>query len=110
VSSIFYLIIMTILGSIGAIFFKFVSNYLSLKKVKYAIACLIVGGLFYGCAALLNIYVLTIFPYSIVFPLTSITYIWTLTLGYFLLKEKVSWRQLFGCSLIILGCFFIANS
>ncbi|MEH7488633.1 EamA family transporter, partial [Priestia megaterium] len=61
-------------------------------------------------AALLNVYVLTLLPYSIVFPLTSITYIWTLTFGYFLIKEKVTTKQVIGCILLIVGCFFIANS
>ncbi|MCJ7991336.1 EamA family transporter [Priestia sp. OVS21] len=55
-------------------------------------------------------YVLTLLPYSIVFPLTSITYIWTLTFGYFLIKEKVTTKQVIGCILLIVGCFFIANS
>ncbi len=56
-----------------------------------------------------NVYVLTLLPYSIVFPLTSITYIWTLTFGYFLIKEKVTTKQVIGCILLIVGCFFIAS-
>ncbi|TYR80240.1 EamA family transporter [Priestia megaterium] len=108
--SIPMLLIMTLLGSIGAVFFKRISSYLHDKKIKLAILCLLAGGAFYGTSALLNVYVLTLLPYSIVFPLTSITYIWTLLFGYFLLKEKVTAKQVIGCILIIAGCFFIANS
>ncbi|MBQ4868139.1 EamA family transporter [Priestia megaterium] len=109
-NSIPLLLIMTLLGSVGAVFFKYISTYLNEKKIKLALICFVGGGLFYGTAALLNVYVLTLLPYSIVFPLTSITYIWTLTFGYFLIKEKVTTKQVIGCILLIVGCFFIANS
>lgn len=108
--SIPILLIMTLLGSVGAVFFKQISTALSTKNTKMAIIYLIGGGSFYGISALLNVYVLTLLPYSVVFPLTSITYVWTLLFGYFLLKEKVTVKQMIGCALIIIGCFIIANS
>ena len=39
------------------------------------------GGLFYPIVAILNIYVLRLAEYSIVLPMTSLTYVWTLLLG-----------------------------
>ena len=36
------------------------------------------GGMLYVCSALLNLYLLKKLPYSIVVPLGSFTYIWTL--------------------------------
>ncbi|MFR2167688.1 MAG: hypothetical protein ACLS5W_07540 [Coprococcus sp.] len=44
----------------------------------------------YLVSALLNIYVLRYLDYSVVLPLTSVTYIWTMVISYFILKEKIS--------------------
>jgi hypothetical protein len=43
--------------------------------------------------AIINILVLKQLPYTIVFPLTSITYIWTLMISYFLLGEKIKGKN-----------------
>lgn len=54
---------------------------------------LYIGGALYLVSALLNIYVLRYLDYSVVLPLTSVTYIWTMVISYFILKEKISKKR-----------------
>lgn len=68
------------------------------------------GGVLYGLAALLNIYLLRKLPYSVVLPLTSVTYIWTLCVSRALLGERITVRKLLGVGLIVAGaCMLVAT-
>ncbi len=101
------LIIMTMIGSVASLF---------LKKASAAHGFIIlltnlnlyIGGMLYFISALLNIYILRQLDYSIVLPLTSITYIWTMILSYLILKEKITIKKLVGVSLIIVGAIFVS--
>jgi len=64
---------------------------------------LYIGGLLYVAAAFLNIWILKKLPYSVVVPLGSITYIWTMLIAYFFLKEKIGIGKIIGIFLIIAG-------
>jgi drug/metabolite transporter (DMT)-like permease len=99
----------TLLGACGGFFFKKTTKNTSLLgtiKSPY----LYIGVGFYGCGAILNILVLKYLPYSVVLPITSITYIWTLILSFFFLKEKITKFKLGGVALIIVGALFIGLS
>ncbi len=78
------LLVMTLLGSLGGFFFKGCTS-LGLKISKFFILNLGIGGILYVAGALLNIWLLKLMPYTIVYPLTSITYRWTLILPYYYL-------------------------
>ena len=67
-----------------------------------------IGGFFYVTAAILNIFVLKYLPYSIVLPLTAMTYIWTMILAKIALGEKITSNKIIGTILIILGSLLIA--
>ncbi|GGL45409.1 EamA family transporter [Sporolactobacillus putidus] len=105
----FLLISMTLLGSLGGFFFKrCTSRGLSLSL--YFAVNLGIGGAFYVAGAMLNIWLLKLLPYTIVYPLTAVTYIWTLVFSYFFLSEKISKRKMFGVFLIILGaCLLVVK-
>ena len=100
--------IMTLLGALGGFFFKKgaenVENFLSLI-LNWKIC---IGGIFYVTAALLNIGVLKYLPYSIVLPLTAMTYIWTMILAKIALGEKITCNKITGTILIIIGSVLIA--
>lgn len=66
------------------------------------------GGMLYTGSALLNLYLLKVLPYSLVVPLGSLTYLWTLFLSHHLLKEPITKRKLAGISLILTGVFLMA--
>lgn len=99
----------TLMGAFGGFFFKKASegkkNILLVAFSPY----LYLGGGLYSGAALLNIQLLKILKYTVVLPLTSITYIWTLFISYFLLKEKITIRKMTGILFIIAGAVLISK-
>ena len=101
------LVIMTVMGSFAALFLKKASEFKNLKKLLFN-KYLYIGGMLYFIAALLNIYILRFLEYSIVLPLTSITYIWTMILSYFVLHEKGTRKKLIGLVFVFVGVFLIA--
>lgn len=98
---------MTMLGACAGLFFKRASENL---KPSYLLRNynLYIGGILYLISALVNIYVLRFLDYSVVLPITSITYIWTMLLSYFILKEKISVKKIVGVCLIIIGAVMIS--
>ena len=96
------LITFTIMGSVGGYFFKRAADSKSLKDLIFN-KFLYIGGSLYFLSALLNIYVLKYMDYTVVLPLTSITYIWTLFISKKLLNEKIGRLKIGGVVFIILG-------
>lgn len=94
---------MTLMGAFAGYFFKKASARIGGLKEMLTNPYLYAGGFLYLIAALLNIYVLRILPYSLTMPLTAITYIWTMLVSYFLLGEKIGARKLGGVAMILAG-------
>ena len=101
------LIIMTILGACGSFYLKKASDAKKLKILVITPAFYL-GGFLYLLSAILNIYILKFLDYSVVLPLTSITYIWTFVLSYCFLKEGITHKKIIGIVLIVLGSIIIA--
>lgn len=99
-----YLLGMTFLGALGGLMLKKVSTVSggSTKLVFFILGCA-----FYGLGAILNVLALKLAPYTVVFPLSSVTYIWTFVFSYFYLKESLNRYKLIGLSLILLGATVI---
>lgn len=97
---------MTMLGALGGYFFKRCTQK-GLKLSLFFTLNLSIGGCFYVGGALLNIWLLKLLPYTIVYPLTSVTYIWTLIFSYFFLGEKINRRKIIGVLLILAGAFLL---
>lgn len=101
------LLIMTLLGSVASLFLKKASGSDGivglLKNVN-----LFIGGFLYLISAVLNIWVLRYLDYSVVLPLTSLTYIWTLVLSYMILKEKITLKKIGGVVLILIGAICVS--
>jgi drug/metabolite transporter (DMT)-like permease len=95
------------MGSVAALFFKRASSFKSLKALITNIN-LYVGVFLYLICAALNIIVLRYLDYSVVLPITSLTYIWTLIIAAIFLKEKATKRKVSGLCLIIVGAVLIA--
>jgi drug/metabolite transporter (DMT)-like permease len=98
---------MTLFGAFGGFYLKKVSSSSNGTFLNMLIL-LSIGGTFYLIGAILNIYLLSIFPYTLVFPLTSITYLWTLVISGVFLKERVTPKKMIGVTLIIFGCIFLS--
>lgn len=97
------LVVMTMVGAMGGFFFKKASSdmegILSLAKNKN----FYIGAAFYGSAALVNIWILKFMPISVVLPLTSFTYIWTMLIARWKLGELITKRKVTGLILIVIG-------
>ncbi|WP_075037238.1 EamA family transporter [Halobacillus dabanensis] len=98
--------IFTLCGAIGGYFFKQATND-GFQVNKYFIKHLTIGAFFYGIGAILNIVTLMFLPYTIVFPLTSITYVWTLLISYYFLNEIITVKKVIGVTFIIAGSFLL---
>ena len=86
-------------GSVASLFLKKASGtegLLALIKNPY----LYIGGDLYLFSAVLE--------YSVVLPLTSLTYIWTMVLSYFILKEKITKKKIGGVILILIGAICVS--
>jgi drug/metabolite transporter (DMT)-like permease len=100
------------LGAFASYFFKNASTALP----SFGIASLLreralwIGGLLYLAAAVNNIFLLGYLDYSILLPMSSITYIWTMVIAGRLLGEKITIRKIAGVAAIICGAALLANS
>ena len=101
------LLIMTVMGSVASLFLKKASGgdgiVALLKNVN-----LYIGGFLYAGSAVLNIILLRYLDYSVVLPLTSLTYIWTMIISYLVLKEKISVKKMAGIVLILVGAVLVS--
>lgn len=101
------LLIMTVLGSVASLFLKKASGtdgiLAMIKNVN-----LYIGGFLYLASAILNIWLLRYLEYSVVLPLTSLTYIWTMVFSYMILKEKITKKKICGVFLILIGAICVS--
>ena len=100
---------MTFLGAMGAYFFKKASVQVTNIRTLLGSKELYLGGLLYVISAVMNILLLRYLQYSILYPLTAITYVWTAFLAHFLLGEKLSGRILWGIVVICAGVVCLAQ-
>jgi drug/metabolite transporter (DMT)-like permease len=114
-SSLLVILLMIIDGLIGAFGALYLKKGSSKLKLKIALLHknlqnknLITGVLLYVAAAVLLIYLLKDNALSLIYPLTSLNYIFTVFLSIKFLKEKMTKRKWFAVAFIMLGNIFIA--
>jgi drug/metabolite transporter (DMT)-like permease len=103
VSVVAVIVACTFLAALAAFFFKKGSSSASLREMLRTRA-LYCGAALYVAAAILNIIALKYMDYSVVLPLTSVTYIWTMLLSRRYLKERITLRKAAGVAAVIAGC------
>ena len=100
------IVIMTFMGALASLFLKKAASNVEINQIifnKY----LYLGGINYILSALINVYVLRFLDYSVVLPLTSLTYIWTMVFSRAFLGEKISVKKVAGVGLIIMGAVLV---
>ncbi|MBC8060876.1 MAG: EamA family transporter [Clostridiaceae bacterium] len=103
-------LIMTIFGAFGGLFFKRAADTgTSIINIFFS-PYLYLGGTLYVISAALNILALKGLNYTVVLPITAITYVWTLVISFFILKEKLSSKKISGVILIIVGALILGLS
>lgn len=101
------LLIMTLLGSVASLFLKKASGTVGIFAMLRNVN-LYIGGFLYLTSAVLNIWILRYLDYSVVLPLTSLTYIWTMVLSYLILKERITKKKIGGVVLILIGSICVS--
>lgn len=94
---------MTLMGAYGSLCLKKAALSSSFFKIAE-------GFFWYGTGMILNILALKYYEYTVVFPLTSLTYIWSFIFGVRILHEKYTRYNLAGIILIIGGAFLLSVS
>lgn len=102
------LVVMTLIGSIASLFLKKSSGAEKFLEILLNPYLYVGGGLYLG-SAILNIYILKYLDYSVVLPLTAITYIWTMILSYWILKEKITSKKIGGVIFIVVGALLVST-
>lgn len=54
-------------------------------------------------------YMLRIYPFSVIYPLSSMSFFFGMIIAVIFFKETVVWQQWLGVFLIMTGCVFIAR-
>ena len=96
-------LVMTLLGALGAYFFKKSSVKADgIVSLLYSPAFYL-GGALYAASAILNVLLLRIMDYTVLYPMTAIVYIWSLVISNRLLGEKITGKKIIGVGLICVG-------
>lgn len=66
-------------------------------------------GLCYGAASLLWFYILKHFPFSMAYPMISLSYVFGMVAAIVFFHEQVNAMKWLGTAFIVLGCFLIAK-
>lgn len=102
------LLLMGFFASVASFFLKKSTvDGLDIKRLVFN-PYLYLGGGLYVLSALMNLYLLKRLPYSIVVPLGSLTYIWTLWSAHKFLGEAVTKEKIIGICFILLGVYIMA--
>ncbi|WP_258012632.1 EamA family transporter [Paenibacillus sp. F4] len=105
-NEILLFVLMTMFGALGGLFLKKLSLY-TIGINKPFLMHFFLAGFLYALGAFLNIILLKFIPYTVVYPLTAFTYIWTLIFSRIFLKETISVTKIGGVLLIICGAFVL---
>lgn len=105
--AIFVVILATIVGAFGAIFFKKASADISLNIKFLANKNFIIGIAFYAVSTVIFLIALKAGELSILYPTVAMIYIWIGILSQKLLGERMNTLKWLGVFLIIIGVTFL---
>ena len=103
-----YLIIfiVTLMAAFASFFLKKATQGGGVKSIVFS-KYLYIGGFLYVTAALINVWVLTLLPYSVAVPLGAGCYIWTLLISRKFLGEHITQRRVLSIALILIGVVLV---
>jgi uncharacterized membrane protein len=109
-SSIILVILSTFISATGSLVFN-----ISSKKLRFNFKHILknhnlfLGFLLFGFSALIYITALKGGDLNVLYPITSLTYVWSTLLAKKFLKERINLYKWLGILLIILGSIFIVQ-
>jgi len=108
--SIIMVIFCSIVGATGSFFFKQASEKLSFKFISLITNFkLFLGFFFFGISALVYLIALRNGDLTVLYPISSLSYVWTLFIGKKLLNEKINFYKQAGIVLILAGVIIIVS-
>lgn len=102
-------LLMTLVGAAGAFFLKGGMDRVDSLASLFKTPRIYLGGCFYLAGAALNILLLRRLPYSVLYPMTAITYVWSMALSAAFLGERVTRRKLTGVALVLAGVLILSR-
>jgi drug/metabolite transporter (DMT)-like permease len=110
-TTILLLVSTTLTSSLGALALKTAMNRMPKLSFLNIIKSIwvYVGFVLYCFSLILNVYLLRDLQYSIAFPMTASTYVWTVFISALVFKEKITVKKIVAVILIILGTFILAQ-
>ncbi|MBI5073356.1 EamA family transporter [Candidatus Woesearchaeota archaeon] len=107
-SSVFLVLIATSIGAFGALFLKYGANTMTRKSVlSFLNIRLLIGVFFYGLSSIFFLIALKNGELSVLYPLTSLSYIWISLLSIKMLHEKMNLYKWLGIAAILVGVTMI---
>ena len=100
---------MTLIGALGAFFLKAGMDQVNGLACVFRNPRIYLGGTFYLIGALLNILLLRHLPYSVLYPMTAVTYVWSMLLSAAFLGESLTRRKLIGVAAVVLGVAILSQ-
>lgn len=101
---------MTLCGALGALFLKTGAVRITGIRSVFTTPKIWLGGCFYLAGALMNIALLHHYAYSIVYPLTAITYVWSLIFLRCCSMNASPWKNVSGSRRFVSVPFCWCNS
>ena len=97
----------SVVGSFGAVFLKKGSGMLNGSLLGFLNSNLILGVALYLGSSVLYAIGIKGGPLSVLYPMVSLGYIWTLLWSRLFFKEPFTQQKIAGLGLILLGVFFV---
>lgn len=106
--SFFLALTATLFGSLGSIFIKLGSSLVKDVKTLIFNKRLFLGALLFVFSVIFTTFALKYEDLSIVYPLTSLSYIWVILFSSLFLKESINKYKVMGILLVIFGVVLIS--
>jgi len=100
---------MTLLGSLGAFFFKRSTERMTGLLSLLTIPSFYLGGALYLCGAMMNVALLRVMDYTVLYPMSALSYVWSMVLARLFLGEKVTWNKFLGVAILGAGVALLAG-
>lgn len=97
------LIIATLLAAIGQICFKKTALVESSLLRKFIHPIFLIGAVLFLCCPVLSSLAAQVVDFSILYAMTSLTFVFVLILSGWILKEGIDWPKIAGVVLIVTG-------
>lgn len=105
----FAVLLMTLIGSLGAFFFKRSTESMSGVFSLLKIPSFYIGGILYASGALINVILLRYMDYTVLYPMTAVAYIWSLVISNRFLGERITKKKVLGIALVCAGVVLLTR-